>query len=62
MKEYIMPLYFGTAEDQSRVDTGDGLGITGRNRCKLIKEGFKVSDHFQVVKYEKVPVLFKNKE
>lgn len=31
MEEYIMPLYFVTAEDQSRVDMGDSLGITGRN-------------------------------
>lgn len=57
-----MPLYFVTEEDQSRVDMGDSLGITGRNWCKLIKEGFKVPNHFHIVKYEKVLVLFKNKE
>jgi len=55
-----MPLYFVIAEDQSRVDMGNSAGITGRNSCKLIKDGFKVPDHFHVVKYVKVPVLKNN--
>lgn len=57
-----MPLYFVTAEDQSRDGMGNNSsGITGRKWCKLIKEGFEVPNHFHVVKYEKVPML-KDKE